>query len=150
MEAGPQVKKSSVDWQKIIADGQPFTDAEFPPEASSLLNEAWSAGTVWKRASEIFPDGYMLFPPQINFMDVRQGAIGDCYFITCLTELCDGGQAPRVKKLFKTQEHNKAGIYVLNLCVNGLWEEVVIDDYLPCNLDGSLKFCKNNLFDPEG
>ena len=81
------------------------------------------------RPSEIFPNGYILFPSsitisiKISYMDVRQGAIGpaigDCYFITCLTKLCDGGQAPRLKKLFVYGlRTNKVGIYVLNLCVN--------------------------------
>ena len=39
---------------------------------------------------------------------------------------------------------------MLKLCVNGLWEEVVIDDYLPCNADGQLRFCKNSPVGPEG
>ena len=87
MEAtGPKIKKSSVDWQKIVADGQPFKDEQFPPEATSLQHELWNKDIVWKRPSEIYPKGYMLFPPNnISFNDVSQGKIGDCYFITCLT-----------------------------------------------------------------
>jgi hypothetical protein len=30
-----------------------------------------------------------------------------------------------------TDEVNKAGCYVIKLCVNGAWQEVMIDDYLP-------------------
>lgn len=34
--------------------------------------------------------------------------------------------------------------------MNGQWEEVVIDDYLPCNEDGYLRFCKNSMVDDKG
>ena len=37
--------------------------------------------------------------------------------------------------MIKTKEVNAAGCYVVTLCVNGLWDEIVVDDYLPFNPD---------------
>ena len=34
-------------------------------------------------------------------------------------------------KLIKTAEINTAGCYVIQLCINGIWEDIVIDDFLP-------------------
>jgi calpain-15 len=37
----------------------------------------------------------------------------------------------RIKKLFAIRQANREGIYCIALCVNGIWEEVVIDDFFP-------------------
>jgi calpain-15 len=44
----------------------------------------------------------------------------------------------RVKELFITKLANKAGCYALKLCINGTWQTVVIDDYLPCYPDSNM------------
>ena len=36
-----------------------------------------------------------------------------------------------MKKLLITQEKNASGLYVINLCINGTWQEVIVDDYFP-------------------
>lgn len=51
--------------------------------------------------------------------------------MTCLVALA--AKPDRIKKLFKTTVPNKAGCYVLNFCINGTWQEVVIDDKIPVN-----------------
>jgi len=77
----------------------------------------------------IYGDAYTVFPETWKPENVVQGNIGDCYFITCLAALASNPD--RVKKLFKTTVPNAAGCYVLNLCVNGTWQEVVVDDFIP-------------------
>jgi calpain-15 len=37
-----------------------------------------------------------------------------------------------VEKLFLTKEINKEGVYRIQFCKNGSWQEVTIDDYFPC------------------
>jgi calpain-15 len=37
----------------------------------------------------------------------------------------------RIHKLFNTVEVSNNGKYSINLCVNGIWQEVIIDDSLP-------------------
>ena len=41
-----------------------------------------------------------------------------------------------IKKLFLTQNYSEEGLYRLRLCKAGLWEEVVIDDFIPCYPNG--------------
>lgn len=33
-----------------------------------------------------------------------------------------------------TKKPNKEGIYVIAMCVDGLWEDIVIDDHIPCSV----------------
>jgi calpain-15 len=49
--------------------------------------------------------------------------------MSCLSALA--AKPERIYKLFKTKTVNAAGCYVLSLCVNGTWQEVIVDDYLP-------------------
>ena len=87
------------------------------------------ANLQWKRLSEIYGEDFVIFPENIDSSDILQGAIGDCYFVTCLVALA--AKPDRIKKLFKTTAPNKAGCYVLNFYINGILEEVVIDDLIP-------------------
>ena len=94
----------------------------------------------WKRASEIYEicDGFSIFPDKIIAEDIVQGSIGDCYFMSCLAALA--AKPDRIKKLFKTHETNSSGCYVVKLCINGTWQEIVIDDYLPVH-PGTKRIC---------
>ena len=38
-----------------------------------------------------------------------------------------------VKKLFVTKNYNKDGVYRVQLCKDGVWQEVTVDDYIPCS-----------------
>lgn len=40
-------------------------------------------------------------------------------------------------KLFVSKTTNKHGLYAVNLCVDGEWKEIEIDDYLPCGSETS-------------
>ena len=60
-----------------------------------------------------------------------QGCLGDCYLVSVLAALAE--QPKRIQKLFKTQQPNKAGCYVVQMCVGGIWQDIVVDDYLPCS-----------------
>jgi calpain-15 len=60
---------------------------------------------------------------------IKQGQIGDCYFISCLCALA--AKPERIHKLFNTIEVSQDGKYKVQLCVNGIWQEIVVDDCLP-------------------
>ena len=128
------------DYKQIIESGLPFTDTEFPADLTSLFDPAqYSEETnidlfttiEWKRASEIYPNGYKVFPSELSADCICQGKLGDCYFITCLAALAS--KPERILKLIKTESVNEAGCYVVNLCVNGTWQDIVVDDYFPVN-----------------
>ena len=82
----------------------------------------------WKRATDIFgrPE---VFTKGIDPNDVKQGALGDCYYLACLSSLAEN--PANVSARFVTKEFNQAGIYLMTLFVNGVVTPVVVDDYLP-------------------
>jgi len=59
-------------------------------------HDAWQK-MEWKRASEIFPN-YKLFGETIDPDDIKQGAIGDCYFVSSVSALAE--RPERVRALF--------------------------------------------------
>ena len=38
----------------------------------------------------------------------------------------------RISKLFVNTDVNPTGCYAFNICEQGLWREIIIDDYIPC------------------
>ena len=54
----------------------------------------------WLRPETIFPDGYNVFNEGIAPNDIRQGALGDCYFLGTLSSLAENPE--RIKRLFVT------------------------------------------------
>ena len=44
----------------------------------------------------------------------------------------DQGSSGIIQKLFKTQEYNAEGLYMIKICKNGEWQEVFVDDFIPC------------------
>lgn len=62
-------------------------------------------------------------------IDVIQGGIGDCYFITVLNSLAV--HKDELERIFITKKPNKTGIYALKLLVNGQYRTILLDDYIP-------------------
>jgi hypothetical protein len=83
---------------------------------------------VWKRASDFFGAKTEVFKG-IGPEDIKQGALGDCYYLQSLSSLA---RYPHlVKRLFRTQTVNAAGIYEVTFVINGVFKSVVIDDFVP-------------------
>ena len=73
--------------------------------------------------------------------DIKQGLLGDCYFLSILSALAE--VPDRITRLFLTDRINDYGIFAVNIKKNGEAKEVVIDDYFPCE-DGEPCFSKAN------
>ena len=89
----------------------------------------------WIRASEIpslnDDEGKLaVFAGNIEPADIKQGALGDCYFLSVLSVLTE--KPERVRILFETDLVNPEGIFGLNMTKNGIKQMVVIDDFIPC------------------
>ena len=85
---------------------------------------------VWKRVTEVSPK-WELFEGKIEFNDVQQGELGDCYFLSSITALSEYPYL--IKEKFRTKSFNEEGYYEIIFFIDGEWQIVFIDDYLPYN-----------------
>ncbi len=63
--------------------------------------------------------------------DIKQGSLGDCYYLCSLSTLAE--RPYLVKRLFLTKNYNTEGVYGVFLCDTGDWRLVTVDDYFPCS-----------------
>jgi len=133
--------------QKIPTSGKPFTDTLFPPEKKSLCpvnrNGSWILpkecidddvygweDIKWARVGDIFDsDNFQVFEDKIEADDIMQGSLGDCYFLSAIGSLCRFTKL--IEKLFYFKEKSKENCYGIYLFINGIWELILIDDYMP-------------------
>ena len=83
-----------------------------------------------------------LFVDDIDPNDIKQGQLGDCWFLSALSSLAE--RPGMVRRLFITQEYNKEGIYKIKLWKNGEWVIVTVDDYIPWRYNGGPMFSRSN------
>ena len=79
--------------------------------------------------------------------DVIEGKLGNGYFASALA--CLAERPSLIQKLFVTQEYQREGIYKVQICKDGIWQEVTLDDYFPCGAanGGSALFSKSSTSD---
>ena len=137
--------------QRPPAKGEKFTDPLFPPTANSLmgLNEdnqpydlkAYTDNKddikmeeiTFMRASEIFKDQkYLLFQDKIEMADIKQGGLGDCYFLASIANLAN--YPSLIFRMFKTKEINDEGYFEIIFHIDDTEQIVIVDDYLPVNI----------------
>lgn len=83
------------------------------------------------RAYDLFADHPFWGTDGISPMDVRQGAIGNCWFMATASALAE--KPNRLERVFldKSGKMRESGIYGMNIYTLGVPHSVVIDDYLP-------------------
>lgn len=94
-----------------------FIDPHFPPKNISLYNVVadqypFDFVVQWRRPHE-FMENPQLFVDDIDPNDIKQGQLGDCWFLSALSSLAE--RPGMVRRLFITQEYNKEGIYKIKL-----------------------------------
>ena len=116
------------DIQNLRTTKTKFIDKTFPPTLNSLLSKDSSGQYIdkvggfqrsiefqnhvninaiaWKRATEIYSK-WKLFEGKIEFDDVKQGNLGDCYFLTSIAALTKYPYL--IKEKFRTKEFNEEG-----------------------------------------
>jgi hypothetical protein len=67
--------------------------------------------------------------PLFKASDVRQGRVGDCWFLAALATVAE--QSDLVAKLVETTERSSTGMYVFRLFHKGKWVKVQVSDELP-------------------
>ena len=123
-----------------------FMDTSFPPSTHSLeyiaeynknfvdLNEIKQFKNItWKRVNDIFKDNkYDLFNT-LDVDDVKQGIIGNCYFLCVLSSFA---KRPEIyDKIFIDKKINSNSLYKLRFIINGIPQIIFVDDYFPTLYD---------------
>lgn len=125
-----------------------FVDPAFPPDESSIYDKTNEPNypldevAVWKRPCEFMKTRPVLFKDSIDPNDIKQGALGNCWFLAAISSLAENPDM--VNRLFITKEYNEFGIYRLRICKNGEWIVVTVDDYIPCTIKGGPMFTSGN------
>lgn len=142
--------------QQITLNSSTFTDPYFPPNDHSIYSQnengeyldkvdgEFQANKLnfqqyeWKRASEIFGgrNNILLFEDKIDPNDIKQGVVGDCYFLSALAALSEFPNL--IYQIFRTKEINPQGFYEIVLFIDGEWQIVYVDDLFPVFKDTNL------------
>ena len=116
---------------------QYYADPEFPPDDSSLyldpLNPPEYAQeepiVEWKRPQEIYmQDEPMMIVDGIEPADVKQGILGDCWFLGSFMLL---GMNPNLLQNLIVYDGIKSGFAVFQFFKNGKWQYVLVDTRIP-------------------
>ena len=86
----------------------------------------------WRRATD-FPSARTntpeLFKGGIDPNDIKQGMLGDCYYVAALATLAEWEK--RVKKIYVSTKVNQAQVFGVNLYKDGIFQTVWVDNYFP-------------------
>jgi len=123
-----EIQKFQAILSKHLTTSQKFTDDEFSPNSTTSIGGPYSK-FPFRRASEIL-DSISVFYQGIHPNDIRQGSLNDSYLLSAIA--CLAEEPTLIERLFLTEEANRAGLYALWVCDNGVWRPIILDDYLPC------------------
>ena len=116
-----------------------FIDHEFPAQEYSLGEIQGIEHCQWKRISELITSP-ILIGKGIEPLQVIQGSLGDCYFLSALAALAEDESV--IQAMFEGQAYTPTGIYKVMMRINGELEEIVVDDFIPVNDQGQPFFCQ--------
>ena len=72
-----------------------------------------------------------IFSGKIEPADIKQGALGDCYFLSAISVLTE--HPNRVRKLLVSDKINEEGVFGVKMYKNGEEQIVILDNYIPCD-----------------
>jgi len=136
--------------------GEQYLDLEFPPREESVNGETQDGVAIadrvihWRRPHEFVIDAENEEPvvfarPEIRdpSQDIVQGQIPNTWLFSTISTVA---QLPSlIERVFINQEYNYEGVHKIKLCLGGEWEEILIDDIIPCYPLGGPIFSHNNL-----
>lgn len=135
-----QLLKNSEKYQKARMASRitAYRDPDFPTELKSLIgfqmprDLPYYQSLKWLRPKEFFRgSGKIAVYDDIEPDDIIQGALGDCYFLAACSSIAN--KPERLERLFLSGgEYNRDGLHAVAICLNGIWEEILLDDQFPC------------------
>lgn len=116
---------------------QLYKDPDYPANIDSLWGYGESKAyrksdwerLAWVRPKEMFKTNNFKVYDGISPNDILQGMLGDCYLLSAMAAIAE--YPDRIKKLFLKRTKSEEGCYCLALCINGQFEEVILDDQFP-------------------
>ncbi|CCD73776.1 Calpain clp-4 [Caenorhabditis elegans] len=118
--------------EKCLRNKTLFEDPEFPATAASLYYRTPPRDRIiWKRPGEIIANPQLITQGESRF-DVKQGALGDCWFLAALANITlYDALFYRIVPPNQSFTENYAGIFHFQFWHYGKWVDVVVDDRLP-------------------
>ena len=125
-----------------------FVDYDFPPNDLSMISKKFSKdGTEIKDILDYIidwrrPENFILLNDEKNNVyniindnpeanDIIQEILPDHNFSSAIS--CIAERPNLIRKLFNNNNNvSKYGFYIINLCINGKWKKICIDDLFPC------------------
>jgi len=83
-------------------------------------------------------NNHMLVNPRLGYRadDLVQGKVGDCWFLSALAVVAERDDLiGRLLGAPSTKSTDTYGVIEVRLFVDGFWQTVLIDDFLPCLID---------------
>ena len=131
-------KEAVDDFFGLYSGSSQYTDDDFTPGHDSLFwadrdeeESEWEKRVEWKRANEVFTNHSLFGSEGVTPEDIRQGFIGNCWFVVGASALAE--RAHRLERVFLNSENTLSpnGIYGVNFYTLGVPHTVIIDDWLP-------------------
>lgn len=112
----------------------------FKADQSSLGASCQNRGVEqWIRASQHPEKKCVLFKDKVNALDVVQGALGDCYFLSAMSVLGEKNVVEMIKT--KEDEWMKTGCFCVRFFKDDIEEFVIVDDFFPAQkVNGKLEW----------
>ncbi|KAF0982122.1 hypothetical protein FDP41_011983 [Naegleria fowleri] len=117
-----------------------FVDEVFPADKSSLcfepdgdkLPDHVAECVSWKRPSQ-WCKNCSLFVDSVNPGDIEQAQLGDCWLLSAMAVTA---QFPEILQKLFVEVNETEGRYVIRLYYENKWQNVTVDDRIPCGRDG--------------
>nr|CAD2158107.1 unnamed protein product [Meloidogyne enterolobii] len=126
---------------RCLQEKRLYEDPDFTANTQSLFFSRPPTERVqWLRPGEIVKDPQLICEGHSRF-DVIQGKLGDCWLMAAAANLTLRDELfYRVVPPDQSFTENYAGIFHFQFWQYGRWVDVVIDDRLPCSMDGELLY----------
>ncbi|KJA14578.1 hypothetical protein HYPSUDRAFT_150192 [Hypholoma sublateritium FD-334 SS-4] len=99
------------------------------PERLEDLQARGRSNVAVKRVTEIFENPVFFGPDGPNASAVRQGQLGDCWFLAALSAIATVDSGALLKKLCVARDE-EVGVYGFIFFRDCYWESVIVDDLL--------------------
>ena len=126
-----------------------FVDKKFHHKDKKTLNNyEWTQILTWKRPKDICANPKFFVDGSSRF-DVEQGKLGDCWLMAAMSSLAMRkdllDQVVFPNQTFDSPNYD--GSFHFKFYHFGQWQEIIVDDYLPCKKiwdGGDLMFVKSS------